>query len=328
MNAVERLLAHAGRVAVFFDEMLARQDGLDPRTAESVHRNLAVYTEGGPYAPPAFELKTAPPRYRKALTADRLNLLSRWQSESAIATAIARAVEEAARVKKRHGEGADLSPRALEIYCDLLAEREQLLDPKPIQSMVADVVAESLLWGPHAVAVVDLSKSLAAAIGRLLSRPLGVNRTSDGRPFMLTGGPLTLSSDWLTERAKHLQPAIDALRIYARPPAPAATSEPKPGGTKQAKRRDRKGIGGPKFKYSDKLVREVVAARKRDEKHAAKSKRPLPRIPEWLSDYFTNVAKLPLSTLPSKDPKKTEEWSIRAKRFWKAANTRLKRARN
>jgi len=70
MNAVERLLSHGERVVVFFDEVLAPQGWLDPRTAESVHRNLATYTDGGPFAPPAFELKTAPARYRKALTAD------------------------------------------------------------------------------------------------------------------------------------------------------------------------------------------------------------------------------------------------------------------
>jgi hypothetical protein len=232
MNAVERLLAHAERVVIFFDEMLARQKRLDPRTAESVHRHLETYTTGGPFNPPAFELKMAPPRYTKALSADRLDLLSRWQSESALETAIARAVEEGARSKKRHGDGADLSPRALVIYCDLLAERELLLDPEHMQAMLADVVAESLSWGPHATTVASLSKSLADALGRLLNRPRGLARTSYGRPFMHTGGPMTHTSDWLSEKARHLKPAIAALQIYARPPAPAATSEEKTNGSR------------------------------------------------------------------------------------------------
>lgn len=315
MNAVERLLSHGERVVVFFDEVLAPQGGLDPRTAESVHRNLATYTDGGPFAPPAFELKTAPARYRKALTADRLDLLFRWQSEPALETAIARAVEEGARSKKRHGCGVDLSPRALAIYCDMLAERERLLDPQPVQAMLADVVAESLSWGPHAATVASLSKSLADALGRLLSRPCSVARKSDGQPFMLTGGAVTHNSDWLSEKARHLQPAIELLRIYAQPP-------------KQKKRRDRKRGGGRPPHFPKQFIREMVDARERDEKHAAKARRPLPRISEWLSDYFTDVKELPLSTLPSKEPKEPEEWSIRANRFWKAAKKRLRLAGN
>jgi len=57
MTAVERLLAHAEGVVVFFNERFARQYDLDALTAASVHRNLATYTNGVPHCPPAFELK-------------------------------------------------------------------------------------------------------------------------------------------------------------------------------------------------------------------------------------------------------------------------------
>ena len=105
-------------------------------------------------------------------------------------------------------------------------------------------------------------------------------------------------------------------------------SDEKKPAAKKARKRSRKGIGGRPAKFTVKFIREMVAARERDEKHAAKARKPLTSISEWLSDYFTNVKKLPLSTLPPKDPKKPEEWSIRAGRFWKAAKTRLSRDEN
>lgn len=131
-------------------------------------------------------------------------------------------------------------------------------------------------------------------------------------------------------RHEEFAEALDALAPFIEePPAEAApTLKPKPSSTKQPTKRSRKGIGGRPEKFTLKFIREVVDARKRDERHAVKARRPLPRISEWLSDYFTNVKKLPLSTLPPKDPKKPEEWSIRANRFWKAANARLSRAGN
>jgi hypothetical protein len=121
--------------------------------------------------------------------------------------------------------------------------------------------------------------------------------------------------------AGHL--AVRLQRVAAMVP-----SRPAQAAAKQKKRRDRKGIGGRPEQYSLKFIREVVAARERDEKHAAKARQPLLSISEWLSDYFTNVKNLPLSTLPPKDPKKPEEWNIRASRFWKAAKARRRRAGN
>jgi len=328
MNAVERLLSHGERVVVFFDEVLAPQGGLDPRTVESVHRNLATYTDGGPFAPPAFELKTAPARYRKALTADRLDLLFRWQSEPALETAIARAVEEGARSKKRHGYGVDLSPRALAIYCDMLAERERLLDPKPMQAMLADVVAESLSWGPHAATVASLSKSLADALGRLLSRPCSVARKSDGQPFMLAGGAVIHNRDWLSEKARHLQPAIELLRIYAQPPKPAGSTLENQTATTKTKKRSRKGIGGVKRKYPDDFVRDVQAARKREEKACRKSKERLPLKVEWLRLYCRNRGIDTAKMFPSKDEAAPEPWDVRANRFWHAVTARESRDEN
>jgi hypothetical protein len=136
------------------------------------------------------------------------------------------------------------------------------------------------------------------------------------------------ADDEYIELHEQFAEALDALAPFIEePPALAATSEKKPG-EKQKKRRDRKGVGGRPNNFPKAFYREVVAARVRDEKHAAKARQPLLSISEWLSEYFTNVKKLPLSTVPSKDPKKPEEWNIRARRFWKAAKASLSRPGN
>ena len=252
--------------------------------------------------------------------------MERWASEDAASAAVVRAVDESKPKGKRHGNGADLSPRALRIYCDFLAERERLLSDKDLRAMLAGIVAASLDWGPHAGEVVRLSQSLAAALNRLLHRDPLPGHDSSGRMVgYFHGGPVRTRSEWASEKRHRVQPAIEALRIYSKPPAPAATSEKKTG-SKPAKPRNRAGVGGRPGRFPLKFYREVVAARERDEKHARTSRRPLPPITRWLSEYFTNVKKLPLSTLPPKDPSKPEEWSIRAKRFWKAAKTRVSRA--
>jgi hypothetical protein len=98
----------------------------------------------------------------------------------------------------------------------------------------------------------------------------------------------------------------------------------KPGRSKPARRRDRKGVGGRPAKFPIKFIREVVAARERDRKHARTSRRPLPPIPRWLSDYCTAKQIDIGKTFPQSVP--GEAWSDRANRFWKAATKRLREA--
>jgi hypothetical protein len=119
--------------------------------------------------------------------------------------------------------------------------------------------------------------------------------------------------------------ALDALAPFIEePPAPAATAEKKPVGIKQEKRRGRKGVGGRPERYSLKFIREVVAARERDQKHFDKAKKRLPAWAQWLSDYCSgkeiNIAeKFPPAF-------KGEPWQARADRFKKAAKKRLREA--
>jgi hypothetical protein len=92
---------------------------------------------------------------------------------------------------------------------------------------------------------------------------------------------------------------------------------------KRTKKRRSNGGGRPET-YPEKLCREVVAARKRDEKQAAKARRRLPPIPGWLREYCDGHNIDIRERFP---PAVTgEAWSIRANRFWKAATKRLRAA--
>jgi hypothetical protein len=93
---------------------------------------------------------------------------------------------------------------------------------------------------------------------------------------------------------------------------------------KQKKRRDRKGVGGAPEKYPMKFIREVVAARERDQRHAAKARQPLPSFSRWLSEYCSGKGIDIGKMFPPKTP--GEAWSKRANNFWKAAKKRLREA--
>lgn len=118
--------------------------------------------------------------------------------------------------------------------------------------------------------------------------------------------------------AGHLAIRLQRIAVMA-VPRPAAADG------KQKKRRDRKGIGGPKFKYPDELVHEVVAARERDEKHAAKARQRLPAWAPWLWDYCQSRINIAEMFPPAF---KGEPWQPRAERFKKAAKARLSRSGN
>ena len=124
------------------------------------------------------------------------------------------------------------------------------------------------------------------------------------------------------------QKAFDALAPFVDEPPAAAGSSPKKktGGTKQEKRRDRKGVGGRPERYALKFIREVVAARERDQKHAAKGTRRLPAFPQWLREYCTGKGiDIRERFLPANPG---ETWSVTAKRFWRAAKKRVRESGN
>jgi len=196
MNAVERLLSHADRVVAFLDQTFGRKERLDPLTAEQVNRVVAKYEIGSPVV-----------------------------DQTVIQAAIVRAIAERTQLRGRDGIDA-IARRAFDVCTEMLAERERLLDKAPIQSMLSDVIADSMTWGPHAKTVVRLAKSLGKAIHRLRKLPGHNIWCSDARPFWVPSGPIRFASDWINEKSAHLQPAIDALRIYSRPPTKAVTPKP------------------------------------------------------------------------------------------------------
>lgn len=197
MNAVERLLSHADRVVAFLDQTFGQNERLDPLTAEQVNQVVAKYAIESPFLDQTF-----------------------------VQAAIVRATGKRTQLRGK-GETDAIGRRALVIYTEMAAERERLLDKDPIQSMLSDVIADSLAWGPYVETVVRLAKSLGEAIHRLRKLPGHNIRCSDARPFWVPSGPIRFTSDWINEKTNHLQPAIDALRIYSRPPAAAATPKPK-----------------------------------------------------------------------------------------------------
>ncbi len=100
------------------------------------------------------------------------------------------------------------------------------------------------------------------------------------------------------------------------------TNEPsgKPGGSKQKKRRDRKGPGGAPVKYPLKFIREVFAAREQAERQASKAKRRIPAWAPWLWEYCESRINVAEMFPPAF---KGEPWQARAERFKKAAKKRL-----
>lgn len=201
--------------------------------------------------------------------------------------------------------------RASALLRDRLSQRRQLLDRSRWQHLVAGVVRDCRAWDFLAKKVVKLAQEIADSV-IFIEEEMTEYR---GR------------YSWETVRYS-LHRNLGLLRRYAQPPEPvAAISERGTSTAKQAKRSSRKGVGGRPEKFTLKFIREVVKARERYLQDAARLKHPVLRLPEWLSDYFSEKS-LPLSSLPSRDPKKPEEWSIRANRFWKAAKQRLSRVGN
>lgn len=203
-----------------------------------------------------------------------------------------------------------------------------------VRNAIREAIKEAVKWGSLFPELEARIKALHAAADMLLQYAGAGFHQSPAEKYWCEaedgkgGGYISPSkqesdSDYIGCHRKFAE-ALDALAPFIEePPAPTATSGKKTGG-KQAKRQDRKGIGGRPEKFAMKFIREVVAARERDRKHARTSRRPLPPIPRWLSDYCTAKQIDIGKTFPQSVP--GEAWSDRANRFWKAATKRLREA--
>jgi hypothetical protein len=221
---------------------------------------------------------------------------------------------------ERHPEPPPPGHFDLPTYIEWLPEQFPRDEPgaSEIRKAIREARKEAVNWGSLFPVVEARIKALDTAADMLLQYAAAdyystPNHKDDG-----------VDSEYVSLHEQFAE-ALDALAPFIEePPAPAATSERKPGGTKPKKQRDRKGIGGRPEQYSLKFIREVVTARERDQKHARTSRRPLPPIPKWLSGYCTEKG----INIREMFPPKTsgEAWSDTANRFWKAAKKRLREA--
>ena len=173
-----------------------------------------------------------------------------------------------------------------------------------MKPLAVEAVQEAIGWGAHLSLIESHIRALSVATTRLQE-------------------PLEYAAN-----LSRWQEAFDALAPFVnKPPAASGNSTTtKQPGSKQEKRRDRKHGGGRPPKYPMKFIREVVAARERDEKHAAKARRRLPPIPGWLREYCDEHNIDIRERFPPAVP--GEAWNIRANRFWRAAKKRLQPAGN
>lgn len=314
MNAVERLLARADEVMGLFDALFG--------PVSSVHNRLEAACLSEAIRPFAFHDGHAAAwrdvfreQYVKVLTDKRLALIERWECEGAVYLAVERTIAEHDAKRIHHGRGHDLTPQAVAAYCDVLAQREDLLDAERWTALTADVVQESAAWNEAARDVMRLARRVRAAVQSLWQldpKPAARRKTRHRK------------HRWQKPRATLLS-AIEELRPLAKPPKASSPTSTKQTGSKPTNRRDRKHGGGRPPKYPMKFIREVFAARERAEKHAAKAKQRLPTWAPWLWDFCQsriNIAEMFPSAF------KGEPWEARAERFRKAAKKRLRPAGN
>ena len=236
---------------------------------------------------------------------------------------------------ERHPDPSPSGHLDLPCYIEWLPEPYAKGEPghSEIRKAIREAKKEAVRWGSLFPVVEARIKALTAAADLLLQYAGAGFHQSPSEKYWCedaTGGgycgPTEQESDndYISAHEQFAE-ALDAIAPFIEEPlAMAATSERKPGGTKPNKRRDRKGIGGRPEQYSLKFIREVVAARERDQKHATKGTGRLPAFPRWLSDYCTGKQIDIRKMFPPKVP--GEAWSDTANRFWKAAKKRLREA--
>jgi len=229
----------------------------------------------------------------------------------------ARLLREAAKTSSRDGR-----PDCVEDGIGLFDhQRKKMLSRAPGSRDLDRMHAAALRESEDAGRLFDIIEQRLSALSDTTAALLRMAADSWGSRYSL------VKRDY----AKHLlrwQRAYDALsRFIELPPiSSSTTSTAKTKPAKQKKNRSRKGIGGTPAKYSLAFIREVVDARERDEKQAAKTKQPLPPFSRWFSEYCSGRKILVESKFPPAF--KGEPWRARANRFWKAAKTRLNRIGN
>jgi len=195
MNAVERLLAHAEQVMVFCDEVFRDRLGSGARLPEGLTpANLRAFV---------------------TLAIDHFDKLRGWDCSLALFAAGERVMARLLATKRNKLPPDVVSKQIADEYFGMMEQRCFLLDSHRLTALLAEIVSESLAWGPLSKRTVALSEKLIARLRRL--REMKAEIAPD---------------EWLARR-RLLRASIDALAPYAQPPTAAApTSEKQTGGSR------------------------------------------------------------------------------------------------
>jgi|LakMenE18May11ns_1017448.scaffolds.fasta_scaffold9874731_1 hypothetical protein len=238
---------------------------------------------------------------------------------------------------ERHPDPPPPGEFDLPLYIEWLPEPFANKEPgySTVRNAIREAVKEAVRWGSLFTVAESRIKALDAAAD-MLAQYAGSERyvnppEEDVEVHPYSGATTYLKpsqgeadADYIA-RHREFAEALDSLAPFIEePPTAAATAEKQTSTAKQKKRRDRKGVGGRPERYSLKFIREVVNARERDQKQAAKGAGRLYPFPRWLSDYCTGKGIDIREKFPPKTP--GEVWSDTANRFWKAAKKRLREA--
>lgn len=233
---------------------------------------------------------------------------------------------------ERHPDPPPPGEFDLPLYIEWLPEPFAKKEPgdSEIRKAIREALKEAVRFGDLFTLVEARIKALDAAADMLLQYAGAGFAQSPTDKYWCEGetgggycGPTADESDSdYSDCHEKFAEALDALAPFIEESAAATGST----ATKQPTKRSRKGVGGAPEKYPLKFIEEVFAARERDEKHAAKAKRPLPPFPRWLREYCDGHEINIRERFPPK--KQGESWSETANRFWKAAKKRLRPAGN
>jgi len=177
----------------------------------------------------------------------------------------------------------------------------------------------------------DFRKACSAAVKEAVLLGGGLFEAAESRLKNLEQAVVSLtdcvghpSDDEYIARHEAFADALESVAPFIKN-SPGQGTPQTSGSETRAKARSRLGRGGGRPEtYPEKLCRDVVAARERDKKQAAKVRRRLPPIPRWLRDYCDEHSINITEQFPPHS--EGEAWSVRANRFWKAATKRLREA--
>jgi hypothetical protein len=194
MNAVERLLAHGEQVMVFCDEIFRDRLGSAAQLPDGIS--------------PASLRAVVP------LAIDHFDRLRGWDCSLALFAAGERVITRLLASKRTKMPPGVVSKQIADEYYGMMEHRCSLLDSRRLTASLAEIVSESLEWGPLSKRTVSLSENLIGRLRRLREMKAEID-----------------PDEWTAKR-RRLRAAIDALAPYSRPPKAAGSLSKKQSSSK------------------------------------------------------------------------------------------------